>query len=994
MSQIDGMWMSNDIILELTYSSLIETALYNSDHDIVITFINKRHLFNERSLAKAKQRNIERKIYNYDKMTPEKWNNFRDSTNKNLLNKPIDDYRRGIIQTTANINDLWSHIRDSIIQAAKDNIPCRNIANTNVIRRSKDLIKIYRVLKRLQRIYRKLKHKTLSTYSEWCETQSSWREERRLIRRYAISHQYDCATLSGIIHEHNIEEIRKSLHGFIQALIIKANFGERQHKKNSVNEAIKRRCEDLEKRQSRMLDSILDRDKRKIIIDKVITKDENNNTVLLTEAEEIKRKTAHHFQNVAGSKNSIKKIPQEWQSSYKPDTNIDKDIFRHSNRPIKIDEWLETVHESSSGSASGPSGITYEMVKHLHQDVHEMIIKLINATLKFEFIPEQWKQGNVYPIPKPHEWQCDLNNTRPIVLLETMRKLTTKILTKRLSVIIEKHNVLKGPNFAALPHESTYEPIRILDNIINDTKQNKFSCWLLFQDMAKAYDRVNIHMLELALKRIHIPGDLVRYIINLFINRKNKVFTAFGDTCEYDILTGIDQGETISPLLWRIYYDPLLCKIRSLHAGYSQQHTWRPNKNETQLISESINFSCMAFMDDTVWIAHTKAELEQILKVADSFYILNDIRINKSKSVLMTNEPKPNDEGSDFCTLTFGNETIKIKPTPQKVSVRYLGVWYNMLQGRSHVLDQVKNELYIASDKLRRKLVTDKQMTYIFNTVLLPRIEFWTQITAIKEHECNQRMRPFYNAFKRKLNMSITTPNTIINNSLIYNFRPLYYTLNQAKIQALYAQINDGGVLGQSTLIRLLQIRDFEGLPNLPTVYWPYSKNDRLNDHIMDTLSIMNSLNITFEVADSDKYRIRGGNTLIRHLLSQNKNYRRMLRKIAEQEVLYIEQLASPEGDFLQHWGDMSLRNYSTYTARRTPKWFKEIEEEILVNPNFSRRIKSDHVTSPANLDSFSIIHPTATNTFKREWVTVWCQITNSLIIGKTRYKDNSHIYV
>ena len=146
----------------------------------------------------------------------------------------------------------------------------------------------------------------------------------------------------------------------------------------------------------------------------------------------------------------------------------------------------------------------------------------------------------MYPIPKPHEWQCDLNNTRPIVLLETVRKLTIKILTKRLSSIIERHEVLKGQNYAALPHESTFEPIRLLDNIINDTKQNKFSCWLLFQDMSKAYDRVNVHMLEIALKRIHIPGDLVRYITNLFINRKNKVFTAFGDTPEYDILTGID----------------------------------------------------------------------------------------------------------------------------------------------------------------------------------------------------------------------------------------------------------------------------------------------------------------------------------------------------------------------------------------------------------------------------------------------------------------------
>src|SRR3990170_3349861 len=353
------------------------------------------------------------------------------------------------------------------------------------------------------------------------------------------------------------------------------------------------------------------------------------------------------------------------------------------------------------------------MLKHLHHNVHEMLLKLINATLKQEYIPIQWKQGNVYPIPKPHEWQCDLSNTRPIVLLETARKITTKILTQRLSRIIEKYDILKGPNYAALPHESTFEPIRLLDNIINDAKQNNFSCWLLFQDMAKAYDRVNIHMLELALKRIHIPGDLVRYITNLFIDRKNKVFTYFGDSPEYEILTGIDQGETISPLLWRIYYDPLLCRIKETQNGYIQEHQWRLNKNKTDITSLSLSFSCMAFMDDTVWIAHTKSELEAILKIADSFYILNDIKINKDKSILLTNKPKPIDEGSDYCTLSFGVETIKIKPTPKNISVRYLGVWYNMQQDKSFVIEQVRRELVTTSDKLKRKLVTDKQMIYV-----------------------------------------------------------------------------------------------------------------------------------------------------------------------------------------------------------------------------------------------------------------------------------------
>src|SRR6266511_1739641 len=106
-------------------------------------------------------------------MMPEKWEKFKEGTKKLLFDKPIEDYRKGTINSSENINDCWSHIRDSIIQAAKENIPCRNTANSNIIRRPEDLIEIYRVLKRLQQIYRKLKHKTPNTYTEWSEIQQS-----------------------------------------------------------------------------------------------------------------------------------------------------------------------------------------------------------------------------------------------------------------------------------------------------------------------------------------------------------------------------------------------------------------------------------------------------------------------------------------------------------------------------------------------------------------------------------------------------------------------------------------------------------------------------------------------------------------------------------------------------------------------------------------------------------------------------------------------------
>src|ERR1044072_3281100 len=81
--------------------------------------------------------------------------------------------------------------------------------------------------------------------------------------------------------------------------------------------------------------------------------------------------------------------------------------------------------------------------------------------------------------------------------------------------------------------------------------------------MSKAYDRVNICILQYAINRIKLPSLFIRFITNLFTNRTNQIFTPFGFTDPYNLLVGIDQGEVICPLLWCIYYDPLLSYIQN-----------------------------------------------------------------------------------------------------------------------------------------------------------------------------------------------------------------------------------------------------------------------------------------------------------------------------------------------------------------------------------------------------------------------------------------------
>lgn len=176
------------------------------------------------------------------------------------------------------------------------------------------------------------------------------------------------------------------------------------------------------------------------------------------------------------------------------------------------------------------SKISNEMLKHMGDSIKKITLKLANIYMQVSDIPEEWRHALLYPIPKTMDWEYSLTKTRPIILLETLRKVVVKIITKRLSKIIADHNILKGGNHAGLPGGSTEAPLRIINTCIEDTKKNNKEIWLTFQDLSKAYDRVDIKMLKLALRRIKIPEILCSLIVNLFTNSKKSIIKDKGIT--------------------------------------------------------------------------------------------------------------------------------------------------------------------------------------------------------------------------------------------------------------------------------------------------------------------------------------------------------------------------------------------------------------------------------------------------------------------------------
>src|SRR5918994_1636817 len=125
-------------------------------------------------------------------------------------------------------------------------------------------------------------------------------------------------------------------------------------------------------------------------------------------------------------------------------------------------------------------------------------------------------------------------------------------------------------------------------------------------------------MLYNALIRLRLPPNFCCFVLSLFANRLNQVFTAYGNTPVYPVLSGINQGEIISPILWCIYYDPLLCRIQNSSLGFQSDVTWKPNILRNEITTIDAHVLALAYIDDTLWMGCSKDDLNDILIIADS----------------------------------------------------------------------------------------------------------------------------------------------------------------------------------------------------------------------------------------------------------------------------------------------------------------------------------------------------------------------------------------
>jgi len=135
-------------------------------------------------------------------------------------------------------------------------------------------------------------------------------------------------------------------------------------------------------------------------------------------------------------------------------------------------------------------------------------------------------------------------------------------------------------------------------------------------------------------------------------------------------------------------------------------------------------------MDDANWILSSLEDLEDILEVADDFYTLTQVAINKEKSKLLTNtttSTKP-------IPICFGSAVILIHPSFE--AVRFLRVMIDINLNYSLIKKELSTHIRRFINVTKTKPITDKQFCYITNHVLFSQLLYKMRNTLLSKSAC------------------------------------------------------------------------------------------------------------------------------------------------------------------------------------------------------------------------------------------------------------------
>ncbi|XP_015120510.1 uncharacterized protein LOC107043490 [Diachasma alloeum] len=218
----------------------------------------------------------------------------------------------------------------------------------------------------------------------------------------------------------------------------------------------------------------------------------------------------------------------------------------------------------------------------------------------------------------------DPANYRGIALGNTMTKLFTEIIRRRLESWVEEAGLLPESQQGFRRGRSYTDAIFSLFTAIHlQLRLDKREVYAVLVDFKKAFDSIPHENLWRKLRDIGVSSKVINILISLYSQANVQIRSQGQLSNMFEVTEGVLQGETLSPLLFLLY-------ISDFESFFRSRGCSGINLNGRSDILMQL------FADDAVFLADTHVRLGKILETFHAYCSDQDLAVNTSKNQILT----------------------------------------------------------------------------------------------------------------------------------------------------------------------------------------------------------------------------------------------------------------------------------------------------------------------------------------------------------------------
>ena len=348
--------------------------------------------------------------------------------------------------------------------------------------------------------------------------------------------------------------------------------------------------------------------------------------------------------------------------------------------PIMKDKVREAMRKMKTGKATGPDGLSIELIEALEEYGIEKVTTLLNEIYDTGQIPVDMSRSIFIALPKkPGATDCELHRT--ISLMSHVTKLLLRIIMMRVRNKINPEIAEEQCGF--VEGKGTTNAIFILRTLIERALEIQKDVYLCFIDYTKAFDRVRHDEIIKELTKLKIDGKDLRIIKNMYWEQTAAMRVEGEISAFQKIKRGVRQGCVVSPDLFSLYSEIIMRNIEGQPGIRVGGH----------------NINNLRYADDTVLISENEKDLQQLLNIVESKSKEKGLELNSKKTEVMVISRK---EEPPLINITING--IKLK---QRDHFKYLGAL---------ISSDGRNNTEISARIAQAKMTFQKMKTVLTNS--------------------------------------------------------------------------------------------------------------------------------------------------------------------------------------------------------------------------------------------------------------------------------------